>query len=89
MTGVAIADSEIIARPAKKIGSADRKRRANILEKTKAHLDSQPKVKVRIRPEDGSQWVQINGYAYRIAASGDYVKVPQQVAEMLRTKGVI
>ncbi len=52
------------------------------------YFKNRPKEKIRIRPEDGEQWVQINGYAFRIQAGQD-VKVPVDVADTLREAGVI
>ncbi len=52
------------------------------------YFKNRPKEKIRIRPEDGEQWVQINGYAFRIQAGQD-VKVPVDVADTLREAGVL
>ena len=56
-------------------------------DRMKAHFAAQKKVRVRIRPEDGEQWVQINGYTFLIQP-GDWVRVPEQVYEALVAKGV-
>lgn len=52
------------------------------------YFANRPKETIRIRPEDGDQWVQINGYAFQIQA-GVKVKVPVDVADMLRDADVI
>jgi len=54
----------------------------------KEYFKNQPKEKIRIRPDDGEQWVQINSYAFRIQA-GQEVKVPKDVADTLREAGVL
>jgi len=54
----------------------------------KEYFDNQPKETIRIRKELGEQWVQINGYAFRIQA-GEKVRVPTDVAEQLRDADVI
>ena len=56
-------------------------------QRMKEHFAAQKKVKVRIRPEDGEQWVQVNGYTFLIQP-GEWVKVPEQIYEMLVEKGV-
>lgn len=61
---------------------------ASRVEKMRQYFANQPKEKIRIRPSDGEQWVQINGYAFRIQA-GEEVKVPVDVADLLREAGVI
>ena len=61
--------------------------RESEVQRMKAHFAAQKKVKVRIRPEDGEQWVQINGYTFLIQP-GEWVKVPEQVYEALVNKGV-
>lgn len=58
------------------------------LQRQKEYFDSQPKEKVTIRKADGPQWVQINGYAFSIRATGEPVDVPRDVANALRRKGV-
>lgn len=60
----------------------------SLLEKTRAELSAQPKVRIRIRKEDGDQTVQINGWTYWIKA-GEWVEVPQQVAEILEEAELI
>ena len=55
---------------------------------TKAYLQAQPKRTIHIRPEDGDQWAQINGYAFIIRA-GDRVQVPEDVALLLEDAGII
>jgi hypothetical protein len=54
----------------------------------KRYFADRPKEKIRIRPSDGEQWVQINGYAFRIQA-GEDVRVPVDVADLLRNAGVL
>jgi hypothetical protein len=46
-----------------------------------------PREEVYIREEDGNQFVQINTYTFQMA-KGKRHKVPRQVADMLRAKGV-
>ena len=57
------------------------------VQRMKEHFAAQKKVRVRIRPEDGEQWCQVNGYTFLIQP-GDWVKVPEQIYEMLVDKGV-
>lgn len=52
------------------------------------YFKNQPKEKIRIRKDEGEQWVQINGYAFRIQA-GEEVYVPVDVADTLRDADVI
>ena len=58
------------------------------VDRMREYFKNQPKEKIRIRPDDGEQWVQINGYAFRIQA-GKEVKVPKDVADTLRDAGVL
>lgn len=58
------------------------------LAKMREYFKQRPKEKIRIRPSDGEQWVQINGYAFRIQAGKD-VMVPVDVADILRGAGII
>lgn len=57
------------------------------MQRMKEHFAAQKKVRVRIRPEDGEQWVEVNGYTFLIQP-GEWVKVPEQIHEMLVDKGV-
>ena len=57
------------------------------VKRMEAHFKAQKKVKVRIRPEDGEQWVQVNGYTFLIQP-GEWVRVPEQIYDMLVEKGV-
>ena len=58
------------------------------IERMRKYFENRPKETIRIRPDDGEQWVQINGYAFQIQA-GVKVKVPVDVADLLRDAGVI
>lgn len=58
------------------------------MDKMREYFKNRPKEKIRIRPSDGEQWVQINGYAFRIQPGVD-VSVPVDVADILRDAGVI
>jgi hypothetical protein len=58
------------------------------IERMKEYFQNRPKEEIRIRKELGEQWVQINGYAFRIQA-GAKVKVPVDVAELLRNADII
>lgn len=58
------------------------------IERMKEYFANRPKETIRIRKEFGEQWVQINGYAFRIQA-GEKVKVPVDVAELLRDADII
>jgi outer membrane lipoprotein SlyB len=57
-------------------------------DKMRKHFENQEKVEIKIRKEDGEQFVQVNGYSFAIAA-GIPVKVPKQVAQILRDAGII
>lgn len=54
----------------------------------KAHFDAQPKENIKIRKDDGEQFVQVNGYTFQIQP-GVVVAVPRQVANMLRDADII
>jgi hypothetical protein len=58
------------------------------VERMRAYFAEQDKETIKIRKELGEQWVQINGYAFRIQA-GVKVKVPTDVAELLREAELI
>ena len=70
--------------PAAQISSLQKSR----TDKMREYFKNRPKEKIRIRPSDGEQWVQINGYAFRIQAGAE-VSVPVDVADLLRMKGVL
>lgn len=57
-------------------------------DRMKEYFKNRPKETIRIRSELGEQWVQINGYAFRIQA-GEKVKVPVDVADLLREADII
>lgn len=62
-------------------------------EQTTKTLDKEPKVKVKIRNEKNnpnytSEAVYVNGVCYQIPV-GEYVEVPQTIANMLEEKGII
>lgn len=78
---------EVIAakpQPAAQISALQKSR----TDKMREYFKNRPKEKIRIRASDGEQWVQINGYAFRIQA-GSEVSVPEDVADLLRLKGVL
>src|SRR5690242_4098724 len=58
------------------------------IDEMRAHFAKQPKVRIRIRKEEGDQTVQINGYTFWIKA-GERVDVPEQVAQILEDAGLI
>ena len=58
------------------------------MQRMRAHFKSQPKVRIKIRKELGEQFVMINGYGFQIQA-GEYVHVPEQVAELLQEADII
>lgn len=78
--------TETIAAP-KPVESPDMVQQKRI-ERMRKYFENRPKETIRIRPDDGEQWVQINGYAFQIQA-GVKVKVPVDVADLLRDAGVI
>ena len=51
-------------------------------------FENQKKVTIRIRKELGEQWVQINGYAFRIQAGAD-VRVPVDVKNLLQEAEIL
>lgn len=87
-TVATIPDDQIIAKPPAKVAD-QRARRDSMIAQMREKFRNEPQVKVRIRPEDGSQFVQINGYSYRIFPSEDYQEVPESIAAELRNRGVI
>lgn len=79
--------AEVIAakpQPAAQVNALQKSR----TDKMREYFKNRPKEKIRIRPSDGEQWVQINGYAFRIQAGAE-VSVPTDVADLLRIKGVL
>jgi len=54
----------------------------------KEHFSKQERVSIKIPKDRGPQYVAINGYSFDIAA-GHEVKVPKQVAQMLRDAEII
>lgn len=54
----------------------------------KAHFDAQPKENIKVRKDDGEQFVQVNGYTFQIQP-GVVVAVPRQVANILRDADII
>jgi len=83
----AIAPEEIVAKPrtSPPVGVMEQSSR---VARMREYFKNQPKEKIRIRPDEGEQWVQINGYAFRIQA-GEDVYVPEDVANILRDAAVI
>ncbi len=73
--------------PVEDVGE-DNRRRDSMIAVMREHFAGQPKEKIKIRKEDGEQFVQVNGYGFQIQ-SGVYVEVPQQVAEILRDADII
>jgi hypothetical protein len=57
-------------------------------QRMKAYFAEQPKETIKIRSELGEQTVIINGYPFQIQA-GERVKVPTDVAEILRDAEII
>jgi hypothetical protein len=58
------------------------------LDKMREYFKAQRKVTIKVPKDRGSQFVQVNGYTYQIAA-GIPVQVPEQIAAMLRDADVI
>lgn len=83
-----VPDESIIAKPAAKIED-QRGRRDSMIAVMREKFANEKQVEVRVREEDGSQFVQINGFSYRIFPSDEYQKVPESVAAQLRLRGVI
>lgn len=83
----AIAAEEITA-PAQVSRPVNETTQISRVERMRQYFANRPKEKIRIRPSDGEQWVQINGYAFRIQA-GEEVTVPKDVADLLREAGVL
>jgi hypothetical protein len=67
------------------VGPMDQQKR---IERMKEYFANRPKETIRIRKDEGDQWVQINGYAFQIQA-GKEVKVPVDVADQLRNADII
>lgn len=63
-------------------------KRLSRLAQMKAYFAEQPRETIRIRKEMGDQTVRINGYGFKIQA-GQKVKVPVDVAEVLRDAEII
>lgn len=83
-----VPDDQIIAKPAAKVES-ERPRRDSMIAVMREKFANEPTEKVRIREEDGSQFIQINGYSYRIYPTPEYQDVPKSIADELRNRGVI
>ena len=79
---------EIVSSPNKPSQPAGFVEQESRVARMREYFKNRPKEKIRIRPDEGEQWVQINGYAFRIQAGQD-VKVPVDVADTLREAGVI
>jgi len=62
--------------------------RISRLQMMKDYFAEQPRETIRIRKELGDQTVRLNGYGFRIQA-GEKVKVPVDVAEVLRDAEII
>lgn len=58
------------------------------LDKMREYFAAMPKETIRIPQDRGSQFVQVNGYSFNIAA-GVHVQVPKQIAQILRDAQVI
>lgn len=58
------------------------------IDKMRDYFAAQPKETIKIPKDRGEQFVQVNGYSYAIAA-GFEVKVPKQIAQMLRDAEII
>ena len=82
------APAETVAAPTETQKSSPQMLQQKRLDRMAEYFKNRPKETIRIRPEDGDQWVQINGYAFQIQA-GVKVKVPTDVADLLRDAGVI
>lgn len=57
-------------------------------ERMRQHFAKMEKVEIKIPKDRGSQFVQVNGYTFEMAA-GVSMKVPKQIAQMLRDAEVI
>ena len=67
---------------------AERQKATRRMEHMKQYFAKQPKETIRIRKDEGEQFVQINGYTFIIQA-GVTVSVPRPVAEALRNAEII
>lgn len=67
---------------------AERARHNKRVAAMKAHFDAQPKENIKVRKDDGEQFVQVNGYTLQIQP-GVVVPVPRQVAQILRDADII
>lgn len=74
--GSAVAPVAITPEPTK---ASLTREHASQIDKMRDHFAAQPKRRIRVREE---QFVQVNGYSFRIMP-GEFVMVPEQVAEIL------
>jgi hypothetical protein len=79
---------ELITEVPRKVVVSPPSAHASRMDRMREYFKQRPKEKIKIRASDGEQWVQINGYAFRIQA-GKEVTVPVDVADMLRDIGVL
>lgn len=66
-------------------GPEQNREHASQIDKMRDHFASQPKRRIRVQEE---QFLQVNGYSFRIMP-GDFVHVPEQIAQMLEDSGRI
>lgn len=67
---------------------SDRARHSSRIAKMKEYFDKQPRENIKIRKDDGEQFVQVNGYSFQIQP-GVVVPVPRDVANILRAADII
>lgn len=70
------------------VGPSAENQRVSRMAQMKQYFDEQERETIKIRNELGDQTVRINGYGFRIQA-GKKVKVPVDVAEILRDADII
>ena len=67
---------------------AERTAQLSRIDQMRDYFSKQPKETIRVPKEKGEQYVQVNGYTF-VIAPGIPVKVPEQIADMLRTAEII
>lgn len=78
-TSAKSADEVIVAAPTVPDVAAEAKAHQSMIDTMRDHFAAQPKRRIRVQEE---QFVQVNGYSFRILP-GEFVQVPEQVAQML------
>lgn len=72
------------------VTSPDQERIAHMsdVDRMRSYFKGRPREKIRVRKDEGNQFVQINGYGFQIMA-GETVEVPTDVADLLREANII